>query len=144
MPSPRLAILGASGFVGSTLCERLYRSKEFDFTPFVHSYGNTSRLTRLPLKPEPVDAMSSRQLTTALRGYDIVVDLTRGLPPLMPAMTRNLVKAVHATKVKKVVHLSSIAIYGKKPGPESATESGLPVPDDDYGEAKYRQDETLF
>ena len=35
MPRQRIAILGASGFVGSTLCEHLYFSQEFEFTPFV-------------------------------------------------------------------------------------------------------------
>ena len=58
MPRQRIAILGASGFVGSTLCERLYFSQEFEFTPFVHTFGNTSRLTRFPIELAPLDVMS--------------------------------------------------------------------------------------
>jgi nucleoside-diphosphate-sugar epimerase len=139
-----MAILGASGFVGSTLCERLYYSQEFDFTPYVHSFGNTSRLARFPLKLAPLDVMSPTSLTAALQGFEIVVDLTRGLPLQMVTMAKNLVKAATRARVKKVIHLSSIAIYGKVPGPETASEAAKPTPDDDYGLAKLRQDELLL
>jgi nucleoside-diphosphate-sugar epimerase len=139
-----MAVLGASGFVGSTLCERLFHSQEFDFVPFVHSFGNTSRLARFPIKLVPLDVMSPRSLTTALQGFEIVVDLTRGLPLQMVAMAKNLVKAARRAGIQKVIHLSSIAIYGKVPGPETASEASRPRPDDDYGEAKLRQDELLL
>ena len=36
----KLGIFGASGFVGSALCERLYFEREFDFVCFVRSTGN--------------------------------------------------------------------------------------------------------
>src|SRR5947208_10326849 len=126
MIRPRMAILGASGFVGSTLCERLFYSQEFDFVPYVHTFGNTSRLARFPLKLVPLDVMSPRSLAASLQGFDIVVDLTRGLPLQMVAMTKNLVKALAKVRVKKVVHLSSIAIYGKLPGPATVSETAPP------------------
>ncbi len=76
MRCPRMAILVASGFVGSTLCERLSYSKEFEFVPYVHTFANTSRLARFPLKLQPLDALSPRLLRAALEGFDVVVDLT--------------------------------------------------------------------
>ena len=85
MQRPRLAILGASGFVGSTLCERLFWSKEFDFRPLVHSFGNTSRLARFPLELVPVEVLSYRQVLAGLEGCDIVVNLARGNPIQMAA-----------------------------------------------------------
>src|SRR5947208_3017416 len=103
MIRPRMAILGASGFVGSTLCERLFYSKEFDFVPYVHTFGNTSRLARFPLKMVPLDIMSPRLLTAALQGFEIVVDLTRSLPMQMVAMAKNLAKAATRARVKKIV-----------------------------------------
>jgi nucleoside-diphosphate-sugar epimerase len=144
MPRPRMAILGASGFVGSTLCERLFGSEEFEFVPYVHSFGNTARLARFPIKLVPLDVMSPGRLQEALAGCDIVVDLTRGLPVQMVAMMKNIVQAARHARVKKVIHLSSIAIYGRYPGPETRDESAAPSPDDDYGLAKWQQDELLF
>jgi nucleoside-diphosphate-sugar epimerase len=140
----RMAILGASGFVGSTLCERLFYSGEYDFVPFVHTFGNTSRLARFPIKLVPLDVMSAWSLPDALQGFDIVVDLTRSLPLQMVAMAKNLAKALARTSVKKVVHLSSIAIYGKLPREDTASEQATPTPDDEYGRAKLRQDEILL
>lgn len=144
MTPPRLAIVGASGFVGSTLCERLNFTREFEYVPFVHSFGNTSRLARYPVELKPLDVMSPARVEDALAGFDVIVDLTRGLPDLMATMSRNIIRAATKHRVRKVVHLSSIAIYGKLPGPESATEAAVPVPDDDYGAAKFRQDELML
>ncbi len=64
----------------------------------------------------------------------------------MVAMTKNLVKAAVKAGVSKVIHLSSIAIYGKIPGPAYVFEAATPTPDmdDDYGIAKLRQDELLL
>ena len=62
----------------------------------------------------------------------------------MVAMTRNIIKAAKRARVKKIVHISSIAIYGRIPGPETCEERAAPTPDDDYGFAKLRQDELLL
>ena len=88
--------------------------------------------------------MSPARLRAALEGHDVVVDLTRGIPVQMIAMTKNLIMAARRARVKKVIHISSIAIYGRIPGPDSHDESAAPTPDDDYGMAKLRQDELLL
>jgi nucleoside-diphosphate-sugar epimerase len=144
MQRPRLAILGASGFVGSTLCERLFRIREFEFRPLVHSFANTSRLARFPLELVPADVMSYRQVLAGLEGCDVVVNLARGNPLQMPAAMRNVLRAAQKARVKMVIHLSSISIYGDNPRPESRDESAPPTPDEVYGEAKLAQDELVL
>jgi nucleoside-diphosphate-sugar epimerase len=144
MQRPRLAILGASGFVGSTLCERLFRSKEFEFRPLVHSFANTSRLARFPLELVPADVMSHSQVRAGIEGCDIVVNLSRGNPIQMPAAMKNILRAARKAGAKKIVHLSSISIYGSDPRPESRDESAPPTPDEDYGYAKAAQDELVL
>jgi len=144
MQPRRLAILGASGFVGSTLCERLFRSKEFDFRPLVHSFANTARLARFPLELVPVDVMSYTQLKAGLEGCDVVVNLARGNPMQMSAAMKNILKAAQQAGVKKIVHLSSISIYGDNPRPESREETAPPIPDEVYGQSKLAQDELVL
>jgi nucleoside-diphosphate-sugar epimerase len=139
-----LAILGASGFVGSTLCERLFWTQEFDFRPLVHSFANTGRLARFPLQLVPVDVLSYAQLKAGLEGCDVVVNLARGNPLQMPGAMRNILRAAGKAGVKKVVHLSSIAIYGDNPRPESRQETAPPTPDEVYGQAKLAQDELVL
>ena len=67
MQRPRLAILGASGFVGSTLCERLFRSRELEFRPLVHSFANTSRLARFPLELVTTHRFGLKDVDLAIR-----------------------------------------------------------------------------
>lgn len=144
MQRPRLAILGASGFVGSTLCERLIRSREFDFRPLVHSFANTSRLARFPLELVPVDVLSPNQIKAGLEGCDVVVNLSRGNPMQMAATMKNILHAAQKARVKKIIHISSISIYGSNPRPESRDESAPPTPDEGYGQGKLAQDELVL
>jgi nucleoside-diphosphate-sugar epimerase len=144
MQRPRLAILGASGFVGSTLCERLFLSQEFEFRALVHSFANTSRLARYPMELVPADVLSPTQVRAGLEGCDVVVNLSRGNPMQMAATMKNILRAARQARVKKVIHLSSISIYGDNPRPESRDESAPPTPDEVYGEAKLAQDELVL
>lgn len=144
MRRTRLAILGASGFVGSTLCERLVHSREFDFRPLVHSFANTARLARFPLELVPVDVLSTNQVRAGIEGCDVVVNLSRGNPVQMAATMKNILRAARRARVQKIVHLSSISIYGDNPRAESRDESAPPTPDEDYGQAKLAQDELVL
>ena len=144
MKRTRLAILGASGFVGSTLCERLFESQEFDFRALVHSFANTARLARFPIELAPVDVLSPTQVKAGLEGCDVVVNLSRGNPMQMAATMKNILGAAQKARVKKIIHLSSISIYGDNPRPESRDESAPPTPDEAYGESKLAQDELVL
>jgi len=42
----RIAVVGASGFVGSTLVERLLARGDVEVVPFIHTSGNAMRLAR--------------------------------------------------------------------------------------------------
>jgi len=87
MSKPRIAIVGASGFVGAALIERLYFDEawkdRFDFTAFIHGFGNAARITRLPVKIEALDLLDLPRVQAALAGFDTVINCTRGDSALM-------------------------------------------------------------
>ena len=56
----------------------------------------------------------------------------------------SLVAGAKAAKIRKFIHLSSIAIYGQDPAPDSVTEAGKPAPVDSYGRTKLRQDKAVL
>ena len=145
MTKGTIGVFGASGFVGSTLCERLYFEGKWDFVCFIRSSGNASRISRLPVKIRTVDILDQKQVAEALTECDIAVNCTLGNNASMLRGIANLTSAAKTRKLKKFIHLSSIAIYGQDPGPESATEEGEPNPgDNDYGIVKLRQDKVVL
>ncbi|MCX6545039.1 MAG: NAD-dependent epimerase/dehydratase family protein [Acidobacteria bacterium] len=145
MANDRLAVIGASGFVGSALCERLWFEGNRDFTPFIHGSGSAARLARLPLTFKTVDVLDPQQTREALAGHSVVVNCSRGDDRLMIQGLKNLIDAAKRNGVRKLIHLSSIAIYGDDPPSESQSES-CPVARkaSGYGLVKKKQDEMVL
>jgi nucleoside-diphosphate-sugar epimerase len=141
----RIGIIGASGFVGSALCERLFFSGNRNFIPFVHSSGNAWRIARLPVPIRSVDLLDRQQVWAAVSSCDVVVNCSLASNDRKSRGLRNLADAAKKARIKRFVHLSSVAIYGRDPPRSSATEAGKPDPGGNpYGILKLRQDEIVF
>ena len=142
----RIAIFGASGFVGSTLVEQLMRDGQTDnIKAFIRGAGSAWRLARhaeLPL--ESVDILSGKELHAALEGCTHVVNCTRGDNDVMHTGLKNMLKESKAAGVQRFVHISSVAVYGDPPPPEARNESRPARPDKgSYGDTKLRQDRMI-
>jgi nucleoside-diphosphate-sugar epimerase len=149
MSKPRIAVVGASGFVGAALIERLYFDEawkdRFEVVAFIRGFGNAARLARLPIKIEAIDLLDYERTQSALAGFDAVVNCTRGDSALMLKGLRNLMRAAEQHHVRKFVHLSSVTIYGEDPSPDSAHEEApLGTRRSSYGDIKAEQDEMVF
>ena len=73
----RIAVIGASGFVGSTLVEQLLMGTD-EVVPFIHSSGNAWRIARLGIELRALDLLDGRQVEAALHGVTHVVNCSRG------------------------------------------------------------------
>ncbi len=138
--SMRVAVFGASGFVGSALVERLRRSG-VETTPMIHTAGSAWRLSRRGMTLRSVDLLSRSEVAEALQGCTHVVNLSRGSDDVMIGGLENLLSAANKQRVRRFVHISSVAVYGDPPPPESAREdsSAHPAPGS-YGALKLQQD----
>jgi len=128
----KIVILGATGFIGRHLKQQLDAQK----------YQITFCSRHKQKDYQVCDITDSQRLKKILKGQDLVINLvapdTQIDSPKASAInqkviiegTKNLIHAAKENKIKKIIHLSSIAGYRQNRGP--------------YGEAKRQADEFLL
>lgn len=142
----RLVILGASGFVGTTLAERMGATPGWDVLPVIHSAGSAWRLARHGRSLMQVSLTDRDALRKALAGATHVVNCTRGGRDVMIDGFAELLAACRAQRVQRLVHLSSVMVYGDPPHRDSHHEDApaQPAPGpDSYGMTKLEQDQMV-
>lgn len=138
-----VGVFGASGFVGASLVERLRRQK-IHAVPIIHSAGNAWRLARDGAPLKFCDVRSRESVADAMRGCTHIVNCTRGDDATMVGGLQNLLAEAKARRIRRFVHLSSIAVYGVRPPPESfSEEAATRPPAGSYGAIKLRQDDLV-
>lgn len=138
--SRRIAIVGASGLVGTAVVERLLSEGRYEVVPLIHTSGNAWRLTSQGIPLKQIDLLDKSTLGV-LGGCTHVVNCSRGEDDFMIPGLRNLLEVAQAGKVKRFVHLSSVAVYGDPPPPLSVTEDAPAEPaKGSYGWVKLQQD----
>jgi nucleoside-diphosphate-sugar epimerase len=137
----RIAVIGASGLVGSTLTERLLAQGSDEVVPFIHSGGNAMRLARRGVELKMLDLMDRGEVEAALAGVTHVVNCSRGDDGVMLSGLTHLLAASRRHRIARFVHLSSVAVYGDPPPPESVAEDAPTSPArGTYGWIKLQQD----
>jgi nucleoside-diphosphate-sugar epimerase len=141
----RIAIVGASGFVGSTLVERLLAQAQDEVLPLIHSSGNAWRLARLGIDLPAVDLLVRDEIERALQGCTHVVNCALGRADAMVKGLQNLLAASQKNKVERFIHLSSVLVYGDPPPIESVHEDAQTHPvKGTYGWLKLQQDRMVL
>lgn len=140
----RIAIVGAAGFVGSTLVERLLAQGQDEVLPLIHSSGNALRLARLGIALPAVDLLVQDEIALALRGCTHVVNCALGSADAIVKGLHHLLAASRSNNVERFIHLSSVLVYGDPPPPASVHEDAQPHPTDPYGRLKLQQDRMVL
>jgi nucleoside-diphosphate-sugar epimerase len=137
----RIAIVGASGFVGSTLVERLLAQGQDEVLPLIHSSGNAMRLARLGIDLPAVDLLAPDEIDAALQGCTHVVNCALGSADAIVKGLQHLLAASRKHKVERFIHLSSVLVYGDPPPSDSVHEDAQTSPaKGTYGWLKLQQD----
>ena len=140
----KIAIIGASGFVGLRLVERWHLAGQAEVVPVVQAYRSLAVLARFALPWRVADASDPAALAEALRGCDAVVHAALGDPNQIVTMAEALYPAAERAGIKRIVALSSAAIHSLTPAP--GTDETSPVltrQNSDYNTAKARAEEIL-
>lgn len=146
MSTMKVVILGASGFVGTTLTERLLHRPDAEVVPVIHSAGSAWRLARRTNPLLQVDVADHASLRGALHGATHVVNCTRGPRSVMIDGLQHILKACRAEGVRRFVHLSSVMVYGDPPHLDSHHEDAPTKPEpgaESYAMMKLEQDQMV-
>jgi nucleoside-diphosphate-sugar epimerase len=140
MTRGKIAVIGASGFVGGVFVEHVERVEGAEVVPFIHSTGNAAGLARRGRELRMVDLLSPASVEAALRDCTHVVNCARGNREVLGRGLQNLLDASLRKGIERLVHVSSVAVYGNTP-PGALSESRHPQPDKGtYGAHKLAQD----
>jgi nucleoside-diphosphate-sugar epimerase len=140
----RVLITGATGLIGGRLCEVLASSSSIVPRAFIHSTASAARITRYPLDFVLGDLCDRASVDRAMDGCDAVIHLARGDEKVMKQGLENVLRAAARQGVSRFVHMSSVAVYGNSPPPESTSEDA-PAKRSDmaYGNVKLAQEKRV-
>jgi nucleoside-diphosphate-sugar epimerase len=124
----RILIVGASGFLGTNLAERLAIDLGANVRVGIHRPDTAARLARLPVEFAECDLLEPEQVLRSVEGCDAIINCARDRSgertlELFVQGTRNLLQAAVSKGVKKYVHVSSAAVIGFKHAMQVVNES---------------------
>jgi nucleoside-diphosphate-sugar epimerase len=120
MTPQKTLFTGATGYIGSRLCERMRLHWGLTYRAMVHSYTRAARIARLDSELVKADLLDRDSVVSAAEGCDAIVHLAFGADGRTE--TRNILHAALRQRVKRFVHISSMAVHGFNPGPAGARE----------------------
>lgn len=131
-----ILVIGANGFIGSKLVEKLWNNGRYKYKVVagIHSWVNAARVARFPIGMKLCDVLDKNSLKQSMNGIDIVINCSVGDKRVIVDGTRLLIEALGGSGIKKLIHLSSVAVYGKRSG--RIRETDRPQPVNNYGRAK--------
>jgi nucleoside-diphosphate-sugar epimerase len=135
----KIAVVGASGFVGSRLVEMLHLGEEHSVRPVVRSVGSLSRVCRFALDYAIAEVSNEEALVKAFQGVDVVVHTALGNPDEIERGVETVYRACCRSGVKRMVYLSSASVHGQAPA--AGTDESTPLSDKqsiDYNNWKVR------
>lgn len=104
----KVIIIGASGGLAQHVVEALKKLQDVEITLFVRNKNRLIKGIDNGCTVFEGDAMNYSSIKNAITGHQIVyVNLAGNLE----AMTKNIVKAMKDTEVKRIIAISSIGIY---------------------------------
>ncbi len=143
MPNEKIVVFGASGFIGASLCERLY-GEGIPFRASINSFASSARIARLPIEITQANVLNYPQVREAVRGCTSVVNCAWGSEAAMVKGLGNLIRAAKEEKAQRFIHIGSISVHEGYAEQESVSEDAPPKPDGLYGRIKQRQDQMVL
>jgi 2-alkyl-3-oxoalkanoate reductase len=142
--SPKIAVIGANGFIGGRAVEMLHLRGMAEVRPIARSAASLARAARFDLDCRIADACDESAMRKALEGCDAAVHAVAGDPATILGSIAPVYRAAGAAGVKRLVYLSSSAVHGQAPA--AGTDEATPLSDRQpiaYNNAKVKAERKL-
>jgi nucleoside-diphosphate-sugar epimerase len=133
MTPSKILVTGATGFIGSRLCELLSLEYRLPYRALVRDFARAARIARLDSELVAGDMLDPLSLALAVKGCDAVINLAHGDDQSAVKQTTQLVDACRYAGVRRFIHVSSMAVHGPSPKLSVLTEANAPI--ERWGEA---------
>jgi nucleoside-diphosphate-sugar epimerase len=139
----RVFVTGAGGFIGSRFIEALVQLDGWEPVAGLRRWSTAARIGRHPIDPIQCDIMQPEQLAAAMQDVDAVIHGAVGDRTVTVEGTRNVMQAALDAGVSRVVHLSTVDVYGRATGRVSE-EHGHERTGREYGDSKIEAEEVCL
>lgn len=130
-----ILVTGAGGFIGGRVVEALYGLGCTEVRAGVRRWSSGARIGRFPVEIVSCDVLDRAALDRAVDGVGAIVHCAVGEGEVVTRGTDTLLEAAAASGVRRVVHLSTVDVYGDAAG-EVDEASPLRLTGKPYGDSK--------
>lgn len=140
----RILVTGAGGFIGARLVEVLHCAGGWQVVAGVRRWSTAARVARFGVELAQCDIRSPEQVARALSGVTHLVHcaVTGDDRATIVEGTRVVTEGALKAGVKKVVHLSTVDVYGRPQG-EVREDRRFAVTGRIYGDSKIEAEEAV-
>ena len=128
-------VTGAGGFIGGRIVEIMHASGAFRARAGVRRWSTAAQVGRLPVEIVHCEVLDPASLTAAMAGMRAVVHCAVGNRKVTIEGTRNVLAAARDAGVERVIHISTIDVYGGADG-EVTERTPLLETGAEYGDSK--------
>jgi nucleoside-diphosphate-sugar epimerase len=139
----RILVTGATGFIGCRLAEKLVLQHGARVRALVRRFRSAARIARLEVDIAHGEVTDPHAVERAMEGCDIVFHCAYGndgSPEQQRAVnvdgTRVVAEKALAARVSRMVHASTIAVYGRTPDGDVDEGTAFGGPGDHYSQTK--------
>ena len=128
-------ITGAGGFIGGRIAEVIHCSGQMRVRAAVRRWSSAARIGRFDMEIVQSDVMNPVSIAEAMKGVDLVVNCAWGSGEVNRGGTRQVLEAAKQAGVKRVVHMSTVSVYGNRNGPVDESVA-IAHSGNEYGDSK--------
>jgi len=109
-------VTGAGGFIGGRIVERLCLEGLTQVRAGIRRWSSAARIARFPVEIVQLNVLDKDNLPRLMEGADFVVHCAYGNKRVNEEGTENVLQAALEVGVRRLVHLSTVEVYGNVSG----------------------------